>query len=277
MRRLATLLLVLLVGTPLSAASLDLPENDSLTSAACSMDLAEIRVDKLAAGAGVRVEFPAELSFGQLAGAVDLPWTELFRAYRAGGRRLVRVCPLDPTRTAEVVQFLVVPGQPGGPLGSFFERLPLDDFRIPDDGRWAVPRSGGRRKHKGLDLHAPEGAPVYAVSGGWVYRAWTVKPLDKDGGYGNYVILEHPVAETSGQRYWTYYTHMKDPPEVKEGEWVPAGFRLGSVGRTPIGRFTNPHLHFEVRHGDGSELGKAVNPTPFGKFRPTFTEEEGAF
>jgi murein DD-endopeptidase MepM/ murein hydrolase activator NlpD len=246
------------------------------------MDLAEVRMELLGDGSATRVEAPAGVSFRQLSDAVELPWMDLFRAYRAGGRRVLRTCPLDPSQTAEALEFLVVPGAIQGPQGSFFERMPLDTWRIPEDGRWAVPRSGGRRKHKGLDLHAPEGSPVYAVAGGWVYRAWTVKPLRLDGGYGNYVILEHPDAETSGQRYWTYYTHMKDPPEVREGEWVPAGYRLGSVGRTPIGRFTNPHLHFEVRHSDGSELGKPVNPTPFGPFRfgpfrQSFTAEEGAF
>lgn len=277
MRTLAFMLPAMLAGSPSSAASLDLPGSAIPTGTACSMDLAEIRVEPLEAGGGVRIEAPVGASFRQVADAVELPWTEVFRAYRAGGRRAERVCPLDPARTSSVIQYLVVPGEFGGPGGSFFQRMPLDDWRVPDDGRWAVPRSGGRRKHKGLDLHAPEGTPVYSVAAGWVYRAWTVKPLDLDGGYGNYVILEHPDAETSGQRYWTYYTHMKDPPEVREGEWVPAGFRLGSVGRTPVGRFTNPHLHFEVRHADGSELGKAVNPTPFGAFRRRFVAGEGAF
>lgn len=276
MRSLATLLPVLLAGLVSSAVADELPATVP-TATACAMDLAEVRLEALEAGAGVRVEAPVGASFRQIAEAVELPWGELFRAYRAGGRRAERACTLDPTQRVDVMQYLLVPGAPGGPRGSFFRRMPLDEWRIPEDGRWGVSRSGGRRRHKGLDLHAPEGAPVYAVAAGWVYRAWAVKPLHLDGGYGNYVILEHPESETSGQRYWTYYTHMKDPPEVREGEWVPAGFRLGSVGRTPIGRFDNPHLHFEVRHADGSELGKAVNPTPFGPFRPTFVAGEGAF
>ena len=278
MRTVATLLSVLLAGSALPAATLDLPDAEGLPFAtACSMELAEVRLEELERGAGVRIEAPLGVSFRQVAAAVNLPWGEVFRAFRSGGRRGRRVCTLNPEQGVDVMRYLMVPGAPSGPRGSFFRRMPMDDFRIPDDGRWAVPRSGGRRKHKGLDLHAPEGTPIYTVAAGWVYRAWTVKPLHLDGGYGNYVILEHRESETSGQRYWTYYTHMKDPPEVTEGEWLPAGFRIGSVGRTPVGRFDNPHLHFEVRHKDGSELGKAVNPTPFGSFRPHFVVGEGAF
>lgn len=183
-----------------------------------------------------------------------------------------------PRPAVRVIGRRVEPKDPRIPARSFFVRMPLDDFFVPEDGTWAVPRSGGRRKHKGLDLHTPEGARVYAVADGVVYRAWTSKPKHRDGGYGNYVILAHEARDpASRKRYWTYYTHMQNPPRVREGDRVPAGFCLGEVGRTPLGRFDNPHLHFEVRLDDGSELGQAIDPTGFGPFPAKFVGGEGAF
>ncbi len=211
-----------------------------------------------------------EMNFGfkQAAKELGISWTDLFRAYRAGGRKAA-------PGSGKSLEILLT--DPPRRRGSFFQRMPMDDWRTPEDGVWGCSRSGGRRRHKGIDMHAPQGTPIYAVADGWVYRSWNTKHKSKDGGYGNYVILEHEASETSGQRYWTYYTHMRDNPEVQEGEWVPAGLQLGTVGLTPLGRFENPHLHFEVRHGDGSELGKAVNPTPFGPFRQHFVGGEGAY
>lgn len=228
-----------------------------------------------AAGSGSRLTLSPGAGFRQAAAATGRDWTELFRAYRRGHHVRQVDCPEAPGGRAAQLEVLV-----GGAVpvrSSFFRRMPLDRWHTPADGTWGVSRSGGSRRHKGIDMHAPEGDPVYAVAPGWVYRAWTDKGVPLDGGYGNYVILEHEDSEASGLRYWTYYTHMKDPPQVTEGDWVPAGFLVGTVGRTPIGRFENPHLHFEVRLADGSELGVAMNPTPFGPFRARFTGGEGAF
>lgn len=231
------------------------------------------------AGSGQRVWIPEGKSFREAAEVAGVTWTALFRAYRSGTHVRRLGCSAHPGQVRRETGVLVGGGD--GPVeepaASFFERMPMDQWTTPYDGVWGCSRSGGRRRHRGIDMHAPEGTPIYAVAAGRVYRAWKSKGLPRDGGYGNYVILEHDAVESSGLRYWTYYTHMLRPPQVTEGDRVPAGFRIGEVGRTPVGRFENAHLHFEVRLADGSELGKAVNPTPFGDFRSRFTLEEGAY
>lgn len=90
--------------------------------------------------------------------------------------------------------------------------------------------------HKGIDIAAPAGTPVYAAEDGFVARAEFVK-----NGYGNLVVLKH------ADNIATYYGHLsaivaKGDARVKKGELI------GKVGST--GRSTGPHLHFEVRRGD---------------------------
>ena len=93
-------------------------------------------------------------------------------------------------------------------------------------------RSGGM--HNGLDIAAPEGAPIRAALGG--------KVIYSDGrqrGYGNMVIIEHPG------NLITVYAHNKENL-VREGEQVKQGQIIARVGKT--GRASGFHVHFEVRH-----------------------------
>lgn len=100
-----------------------------------------------------------------------------------------------------------------------------------------------RRFHKGIDIGAPRGTPIFASADGKV--AFT----GRRGGYGRTVILDH------GGGVQTLYAHNSQV-EVKEGEWVTQGQEISKVGST--GRSTGPHLHYEVRiHG------KPVNPKPY--------------
>ncbi|HUD28868.1 MAG TPA: M23 family metallopeptidase [Novosphingobium sp.] len=105
------------------------------------------------------------------------------------------------------------------------------------------PILGGRRAHKGVDLAAPTGTPVYATADGTVSRAsWF-------SGYGLYIALEH------GGEMQTRYGHMSRL-NVAEGQRVHKGDVIGFVGST--GNSTGPHLHYEVRMS-----GEAVNPIPY--------------
>lgn len=116
--------------------------------------------------------------------------------------------------------------------------------------------SGG---HRGDDLCAPEGTPVYAAQDGYVESAtyhWS---------YGNFVELDHGSA-ADGRRWETLYAHLRSLA-VEPGQTVKAGDLLGYVGAT--GNTTGNALHFEMtvddvladaryftdyREGDGSEL-----------------------
>jgi len=89
-----------------------------------------------------------------------------------------------------------------------------------------------RSRHAGLDLAAPEGAPVTAPAAGRV-------ALTGDFYFsGGSVVLDH------GDGLFTMYFHLSRL-DVKEGEAVLAGQALGAVGAT--GRATGPHLHWAAR------------------------------
>lgn len=97
--------------------------------------------------------------------------------------------------------------------------------------------------HKGIDMPAPTGTPVYAAGGGVVAKAAKVE------GWGNLIVLEH------AEGYTTFYAHL-DEISVEKGLKVTAGQVIGKVGNT--GQSTGPHLHYEVRLS-----GKQVDPSDF--------------
>lgn len=102
---------------------------------------------------------------------------------------------------------------------------------------------GNSRFHGGIDIAAPTGSPVYAPQSGIVIYSGAY------GGYGNVVVLQH-----SGDLY-TLYGH-NSYLLVKYGDRINAGQVISMVGST--GRSTGPHLHFEVRQGNGY-----VNPLDY--------------
>lgn len=104
------------------------------------------------------------------------------------------------------------------------------------------PISGQELFHKGIDLAAPEGTPVYACKSGEVLSA------SNDSTYGNFIILQH---ENNMQ---SVYAHLSKFA-VSEG-YVRSGTVIGYVGTT--GLSTGPHLHFEIRTN-----GKNRNPQDY--------------
>jgi murein DD-endopeptidase MepM/ murein hydrolase activator NlpD len=113
---------------------------------------------------------------------------------------------------------------------------------------WGDSRSGGKRKHKGIDIFAERGTPVLAVTDGYVSSA-------KNSGLGG-----KQVWQRSGVfGYSIYYAHL-DSIAVSARTRLKAGDTLGFVGNTGNARTTSPHLHFGIYTGSG-----AVNPLPFVK------------
>ena len=107
---------------------------------------------------------------------------------------------------------------------------------------WPVPNYrycsrwyGGR--HRGVDICAPAGTPIYASAGGTVTKAGYNK-AGAGTGYGYSIIINH------GGGYSSVYAHCLSLT-VSAGQTVKQGQLIGYVGST--GRSTGNHCHFEIR------------------------------
>ena len=102
---------------------------------------------------------------------------------------------------------------------------------------------GDGRGHKGIDLAADKGTPIYAVADG------TVTYSGYDGNYGYSVVINH------GNGIKTRYAHASALC-VSKGQKVSQGDVIAYVGST--GYSTGNHLHFEVLVN-----GTRVNPISY--------------
>lgn len=118
----------------------------------------------------------------------------------------------------------------------FSATSPDTDLQLPASGRLSS-RFGlkrffngeARKPHAGLDVAGAAGSQVNAPAAGIVVNV---------GEYffnGNTVFVDH------GQGLITAYMHLSRI-DVKEGQSVRRGDRLGAIGAT--GRVTGPHLHW---------------------------------
>lgn len=107
-------------------------------------------------------------------------------------------------------------------------------------GQRSDPFTGDVGFHRGLDISADRGQPVFATGAGRVETA------GYSGDYGNLVTVNHGFGLT------TKYGHLSRFG-VKVGDRVQRGDILGYVGAT--GRATGPHLHYEVLAN-----GRLLNP-----------------
>ncbi|WP_338421199.1 peptidoglycan DD-metalloendopeptidase family protein [Nostoc parmelioides] len=98
------------------------------------------------------------------------------------------------------------------------------------------------RMHRGIDIAAPVGTPVFAAADGVVEKSgWN------RGGYGNLVDIRHPDGSL------TRYAH-NSRLLVRAGQQVRQGQQIAAMGST--GFSTGPHTHFEI-HKSGKG---AINP-----------------
>ncbi len=121
--------------------------------------------------------------------------------------------------------------------------LPVRDYQLSAGwGNSTGPHAG--RRHAGIDFAAKTNEPVFATEAGKVVMA------EFYFGYGNLVKIRHDDGR------YTLYAHL-NKMNVKKGEKVSAGQRIGGIGNT--GNSTGPHLHFEVR----SKKDEAINPNQY--------------
>lgn len=115
----------------------------------------------------------------------------------------------------------------------------------PVGGGYISSYQGDGRGHKGIDIAAPYGTPIYAAESGTVI----VSSTGWNGGYGNWIKIEH------GDGNVTIYAHQSSLA-VSYGEYVVKGQLIGYVGST--GDSSGNHLHFEVRSN-----GAYLNPIDY--------------
>ncbi|MDO4365066.1 MAG: M23 family metallopeptidase, partial [Clostridia bacterium] len=74
--------------------------------------------------------------------------------------------------------------------------------------------------------------------------------------YGRYIVIMHDKPNKNGETVYTLYAH-NSVRSVSAGQHVSKGQQIALSGST--GNSTGPHLHFEVRLGDGS-YSSCTNP-----------------
>jgi murein DD-endopeptidase MepM/ murein hydrolase activator NlpD len=119
--------------------------------------------------------------------------------------------------------------------------VPPDQFVLTSPfGNRISPFTRASDFHKGLDLSAPTGTPVYATADGIITFAgrYPIRQSVAWWRFGNVVTIKH------ADRFITIYGHC-DTVSVHAGQMVKQGEVIATVGST--GWSTNSHLHYEVR------------------------------
>jgi murein DD-endopeptidase MepM/ murein hydrolase activator NlpD len=130
------------------------------------------------------------------------------------------------------------------------------------DGQWVFPVGGGpevvsaahtHHDYPAVDIAAPAGSPVYAISNAVVLNAWHAS--DSRCGIGMTI-------RTADGQVWTYCHLAVLDPSVVDGVSLSAGSQIGLVGST--GHATGPHLHLQLQP-----------PTTYPQYQPWFQSFAG--
>lgn len=130
----------------------------------------------------------------------------------------------------KAIQYLPLGKPVQGPISSGF-------------GKRKDPLNNRSAYHTGIDFRGDKGEKIYATADGVVSNAF------RNGGYGNYLLIDH------GNGYASAYAHLQKYV-VHKGDRIKRGQLIGLIGNT--GRSTGSHLHYEIMLN-----GTAVNPYKF--------------
>ncbi len=146
--------------------------------------------------------------------------------------------------------------------------LPVAAIELPS-GEAYLPNSRRDYRagyHEGIDFVAKTGTPVLAAKAGTIVRIdstftdWSV--AERQTSFDAALALGHTsdalLDRIRGRQVWidhgdgivTRYAHLSAVAPLRAGDVVSAGRVIGAVGSSgyPEG---GPHLHFEIRDGDG--------------------------
>ncbi len=131
------------------------------------------------------------------------------------------------------------------PVEGILPRQLRDTFRAA--------RSGGR-EHDAIDIHAPRGTPVVAVTDGSILR------FHRGARGGNAIYL----LSTDGRTRY-YYAHLERYAEgLAQGDRVRRGQTIGYVGDTGNAQPGDYHLHFSIAVlSDLRRWWEGTNVNPF--------------
>lgn len=145
--------------------------------------------------------------------------------------------PTSQDITEEVAQIQKFePPLRGEIILEFSDKIPLYSETMQD---WRI--------HNGIDIKAPLGSEVYAVSDG------TVENTYKDFKLGHTVVIDH------GNGLKSYYCNLAGTSIMKIGRKINRGDVIALLGDTALYEISSPvHLHFEM-----TSAGQYVNPLDY--------------
>ena len=135
------------------------------------------------------------------------------------------------------------PSDPDQRATGFALPMPVEGKITSGFGKRSAPTAGASTDHRALDIAAPQGSPIRAQAAGRVVSA------REEGNAGLVVRVDY------GNGVEASYAHMEGF-DVKEGDAVKPGQRLGGVGKS--GNATGYHVHYTLRVN-----GEKVDPTKF--------------
>jgi len=174
--------------------------------------------------------------------------TSIAKKYSADVNEILEFNNITSASSLVIGNTIVIPGGKKATLKYRSNKKVVRGTSVPSYGGYYIrPISGGRNSranaknpnglhgYNAVDLAVSKGTPIVAAASG---RVVISKNSGWNGGYGKYVVMEHP----NGTQ--TVYGHQNGVI-VKRGQWVVQGQVIGYVGNT--GRSTGPHVHFEIR------------------------------
>jgi murein DD-endopeptidase MepM/ murein hydrolase activator NlpD len=195
------------------------------------------------------------------------PWAPTPEPEAPLGARAPSPVPGDSTDALLTPRSLAAPALlPHVPSVIDLDRLRARDLILPVQGydlrrlRDNFAEKRGTRVHEAIDMAAPRGTPVLAVDDGVVRKLFT-------SAAGGFTVYQFDDTGT----YSYYYAHLdRYAEELREGQTVKKGERLGYVGTSGNAPPGTPHLHFTIFKLAPTKRwweGAPINPFPLWALR----------